>query len=604
MKTMEQQGSVTKKGLVVLSEDEDLDTNRPMDRKLLKRILTYLKPYRWQVVWMWLTALVAIGAALTLPYLLKIGIDNYISKHDLLGLTKIALFYAGVALIQYLSMLAQGKIMIRFGQSAIFDLRRDLFEHIQGLSLSFFDRQKAGRIMIRVTNDVSSLEELLTSGVSTALVDTVTLIGLLGMMIWVDWRMSLVICVTLPLILWVAFFVRNRLIGVSRQLRRQLSGVNSNLNESLMGIRVTQSYGRESFNAGLFGAVNEEHYQAGMRFVPINAFFWPWTGFLNVIGTALVLLIGGVLLFYQMITLGVIAAFTNYINRFFMPIQNLSNLFNVISTAMASCERIFELLDYKPEVVDPVEPCPIGPLQGAVSFRNVDFGYDRELVLEKFNLEVQPGEVIAIVGPTGAGKTTIINLLTRFYDPKAGAVLVDDHDLREVSQTEYRRQIAVVLQETFIFLGTIAENIRYGRPEASREELQAVARAVGIDDFITALPDGYETKVQERGSSLSVGQRQLIAFARALLRDPRILILDEATASVDTQTELALQKALTGLLKGRTSFIIAHRLSTIRNADRIIVINDGRLVEVGSHEELLGRAGVYARLCESQYRVG
>jgi ABC-type multidrug transport system fused ATPase/permease subunit len=604
MKPNEQQGNVIKKGLVVLSEDEDLDSSRPFDGKLLRRILAYLKPYRWRVAWMWLMALIAIGAALALPYLLKIGIDGYISKHDLPGLMKIVMLYAGVALVQYLSMLAQGKIMIRFGQSAIFDLRRDLFEHIQRLSLSFFDRQKAGRIMIRVTNDVNSLEELLTSGVSTALVDTVTLIGLLGMMIWVDWRMSLVICVTLPLILWVAFFVRNRLIGVSRQMRRYLSGVNSNLNESLMGIRVTQSYGRESVNAGLFGAVNEEHYRASLRFVPINAFFWPWAGFLNVIGTALVLLIGGVLLFHQMITLGVIAAFTNYVNRFFMPIQNLSNLFNVISTAMASCERIFELLDYQPEVVDPESPQPLGPLQGAVSFRDVDFGYDRELVLEQFNLEVRPGEVIAVVGPTGAGKTTIINLLARFYDPKAGAVLVDGYDLREISQTDYRRQIAVVLQETFIFSGTIAENIRYGKPEADLFEIRAVAQAVGIDGFIMSLPDRYDTKVQERGSSLSVGQRQLIAFARALLRDPRILILDEATSNVDTQTELALQKALTGLLKGRTSFIIAHRLSTIRNADRIIVIRDGRLVEVGSHEELLGRAGVYARLCESQYRVG
>ena len=605
MKTIEPQATRVKRGLIILSEDEDFNMVRPFNGKLLERVLEYLKPYRWQVTLMVFAALVAISATLALPYILKIGIDNYITRHEVKGLGKIALIYAIVAIIQYLSLMVQNQAMIRIGQAAIFDLRRNLFEHIQGLSLGFFDRQKAGRIIIRITNDVNSLEELFTSGVSTAIIDSLTLVGLLGMMIWLDWRMSLVLLLTLPLTIWVAVFLRNRMLNVSRQIRRWLSAVNSNLNESLMGIRVTQAFSREKVNAGLFNEINDEHYHAGMRFVPLNAFFWPWTGFLNVVGTTSVLCCGGVLLSYQMVTLGGIAAFTNYINRFFLPIQNLSNLFNVVSTAMASCERIFELLDLRPEVVDPNEPCNIGTLLGEVVFHNVSFGYnEQELILKDFNFTVEPGEVIAIVGPTGAGKTTIINLLTRFYDPGCGEVLVDGYNLKAMTQVEYRKQIAIVLQETFIFSGTIADNIRYGKPEASLTEIEAVAKAVGIHEYISTLPHQYDTKVQERGSSLSVGQRQLISFARALLRNPRILILDEATSSVDTQTELLIQNALIELLKGRTAFIIAHRLSTIRNADRIIVIDNGKLAEVGCHIDLIRQNGIYARLCENQYKVG
>ncbi len=594
-----------KKGLIVLSEDEEFDDKRPFDGRLLRRTIVYLKPYRLNVFAMISAAMVAIGAALLLPYLLGIGIDRYISRHDPAGLTKIAVIYIGVAIIQYLGQLIQSNLMNSIGQHAIFDIRRDLFEHIQFLSVSFFDRQKTGRIMLRVTNDVNSLEELLTSGVSTAFADTLTLVGLLGMMIWLDWRMSLIIFLVTPFTIWLAVFVRNRMLEVSRKIRRTLSAVNSNLNESLMGIRVTQGYAREKVNMSLFTAINQENFLAGLRFIPINAFFWPAIGFVNIIGTAAVVAVGGVLYLHSWITLGTIASFSNYINRFFQPIQNLSNLFNVISNAMASCERIFELMDYQPEVSDPENPIAMKKIQGAVTFSQVDFGYTPEkLILKDFNFEVKPGEVIAVVGPTGAGKTTIINLLSRFYDPVAGSVKIDGLDLRNVAQQDYRKQIAMVLQDTFIFSGTIAENIRYGKPDAAMPEIIAAAKAVGIHEYITSLPNGYNSEVHERGSSLSLGERQLIAFARALIRGPRILILDEATSNIDTQTEKELQNALLVLLKGRTSFIIAHRLSTIQSADRIIVIQDGKIAESGPHAQLIKNGGIYAHLCEQQYQAG
>lgn len=604
MSNKEQQNKT--KGLVSLSEDDiEDDIPQKINRQSLKRLLKYLKPYQNQVIWTIFLSIVAIVAALIMPYLIKIGIDQYIKNRNLHGLTKIALIYSGATVVQYFALYYQGMNMTRIGQGAIYDLRESLFKHIQLLDVNFFDNQKAGRIMIRVTNDVNTLEELLSSGVITAFADSFTVFGLMAMMLWIDWKMSLIIFLTLPAIIWVAVFLRGKVLASVRKIRSRLSIVNANLNESLMGIRVTQAFTREPINLKLFKQINEDHYQATMGFIPLNAFFWPWIGFLNIIGTSAVLMTGGFLQLQGLTSVGSIAAFMNYINRFFQPIQNLSNLFNVISTAMASCERIFELMDLEPQVADPEFPKEIPDIKGNVIFENVSFGYKQdEMVLSGFNLNVKAGEIIALVGPTGAGKSTIINLLGRFYDPLQGRILLEGIDLRDFSQQEYRKNIAMVLQDSFIFSGTIAENIRYGKPEASDAEVVNAARVVGIHPYISSLSEGYQTKVQERGSGLSVGQRQLIAFARAIIREPKILILDEATSSIDSQTEMLLQTALNSLITGRTAFVIAHRLSTIRKADRIIVIEDGKIAESGNHQDLMAREGLYYKLYSIQYQAG
>lgn len=587
---------------LVLREEEE-DDRRPFNREYLSRLAGYLRPYRRAVVTVCLSSIAGILLSLLGPYLIKIGIDEYIVPRQMAGFHKVILFLALTIAGQYLFLLLQGVLAAKAGQSAIFDLRQELFNHLQSLSLGFFDKQKAGRLITRVTNDIDSLQQLLASGITTLVTDTFSFFGVFVFMIWMDWRLTLVTLVTLPLIIWLVFYVRRRLLMGWRQIRKKLSNVNATLNESISGIRVTKAFSREEENCRLFAGINNDHFQAAMKVVPISGFFWSSVNFVNHLGTALILGIGGLLLHYGWVTLGVLAAFMNYINRLFQPIMNLSTLFNMIATAMASCERIFELMDIEPQVKEAANPVAIGEIRGEVEFQNVSFKYTGSgEVLHDFSLHVRPGETVALVGPTGAGKTTVINVLCRFYDITGGRILIDGIDLRDISLKDYRRQIAIVLQDNFVFSGSIEENIKYGKPDATRDEVIAVAKAVGIHDFITSLPAGYATQVHERGSRLSMGQRQLIAFARALIRNPKILILDEATSSIDTQTELAIQIALKRILAGRTAFIIAHRLSTIKRADRIVVIDGGRIIEEGKHEELLAKNGLYRRLYESQFR--
>jgi ATP-binding cassette subfamily B multidrug efflux pump len=587
---------------LVLQEEQE-DDRRPFNRQYLARLAGYLKPYRGAVITVCIASIAGIIFSLLGPYLIKIGIDEYIVPRQMAGFSRIILFLVLTIAGQYLSLLLQGVLAAKAGQNAIFDLRQELFNHLQSLSLGFFDQQKAGRLITRVTNDIDSLQQLLSSGITTLVTDTLSFFGVFVFMIWMDWRLTLVTLINLPIIIWLVFYVRRRLLMGWRQIRKKLANVNATLNESLSGIRVTKAFSREEENYRLFAGINNEHFQATMKVVPLSGFFWSSVNFVNHLGTALILGIGGLLLHYGWVTLGVVAAFMNYVNRLFQPIMNLSTLFNMIATAMASCERIFELLDIEAQVKEVPDPVPIGTIRGEIEFRNVSFKYaGSDEVLHDFSLHVKPGETVALVGPTGAGKTTVINVLCRFYDITGGQILIDGVDLQKISLKDYRQQIAIVLQDNFIFSGSIEENIKYGRADATRDQVIAVAKAIGIHDFITSLPAGYATQVHERGSRLSMGQRQLIAFARALLRDPKILILDEATSSIDTQTELAIQIALKRILTGRTAFIIAHRLSTIKRADRIVVIHGGRIVEEGKHDQLLAKDGLYRRLYASQFR--
>jgi ATP-binding cassette subfamily B protein len=575
---------------------------RGFDRVLLRRLLGYLAPYRGQMA---LSVLLLFGAALLQlvgPYLVKVGIDRYIAAGDLAGLDRVALLFIAAALAGFALRYSQTLLTYRIGQRAMMDLRLAVFDRIEAQSLAYFDRNPTGRLMTRVGSDVEVLQELFSSGAITIFGDLFTVIGVVAAMLAINWRLALVSFAVLPLLFGATLLFRSRVRRSFRAIRQKVARMNSYLNEHLSGIAVVKLFSRERAAAARFESINDEHRRAFLGAVQAYAIFFPVVEFIGALALALLLGYGGVQIIGGTLTFGSLVAFLEYVQRFYKPVQDLAEKFNILQSAMAAAERIFAVLDSDPEITDPPAPLPAGRVTGAIEFRDVSFSYrPGEEVLRGISLKIEPGEMVAIVGATGAGKTSIISLLARLYDPQAGAVLLDGRDLRDYAQRHLHRQMAVVLQDVFLFSGTIRGNVSLGDPAITTTAVEEAARRVGADAFIRRLPRGYDTEVGERGALLSVGQKQLLSFARALAHDPPLLVLDEATSSVDSESEALIQEALEVLFAGRTSIVIAHRLSTIRGADRIVTLHKGRIRETGTHAELLRLGGIYAKLHRLQY---
>ncbi len=582
--------------------DEELDTR--FDFNQFRRLMGYLKPYVGKVIATVLLMLVSSGLALLGPYLVKTAIDIRIPERDIAGLAVLAAIYLATLIFNTVCMKFRIRTMTNIGQNVLYNIRKDLFTHLQKLPFAYYDSRPHGKILVRVVNYVNSLSDLLSNGIISVITDMFTLIAIIGFMLFLNVRLAMVCLAGLPVLITVTMLVKNAQRRSWQKLSRKQANMNAYIHESICGMKVTQSFAREEENMRIFLEQSNEYRSSWLSAIKIQFLMWPFIDIISVTSVAALFIAGVSWLGTDGITVGIIVAFMSYIWRFWEPVSNLGNFYNSIINAVAYLERIFETIDEKPTVDDLPGAVEMPMIQGAVEFRDVVFSYEKdEIILDHASFDVKPGETVALVGPTGAGKSTIVNLVSRFYDIEHGSVMIDGMDLRSVTLASLRRQMGIMLQDTFIFSGTIMDNIKYSRLDATDEEAIAAAKAVKAHDFIAAMPDGYNTEVNERGSRLSVGQRQLISFARALLADPRILVLDEATSSIDTKTELALQEGLERLLKGRTSFIIAHRLSTIKNADKIMYISDGKIVEQGTHDELMARGGAYYSLYAAQYRL-
>lgn len=572
------------------------------DRHVLARLLIFLLPHWEKMGAAFALVLVESILALTVPLLIKTAIDDHIAQGNAEGLNRIALFIAGAFVGIYLASMGRRYLLSWVGQNLLATLREELFRHLQALPLGYHDTHIIGVTLSRVINDVAVINELLSGGLITFLGDMVLLVGIVIVMLSLSPVLALLTFSVLPLMLLAVTLFARRAKTAFRRTRSRVAAVVGDLAEDLAGMRVIQAFAQEGVSQERFEVVNRASRDAYIDAMTLSFVFLPSVEFLGILATAIVLWFGGYFVIRGTLTLGVVVAFLAYVSRFFQPIQELSQLYTTLQAATAGGERVLALLDTEPEIQDLPEAVEMPTIQGRVELHDVSFSYRGETrVLHNVNLAAAPGETVALVGPTGAGKTTIANLVARLYDVTEGEVCIDGQDVREVTQYSLRRQMGLVPQDPFLFSGTIMDNIRFGRPDADLEEVIDAARLANSHVFISALPDGYETKILEGGVNLSVGQRQLICIARAVLADPRILILDEATASVDTVTEALIQEALERLLAGRTAIVIAHRLSTIREADKICVLQAGRIIERGQHEELLERGGLYRDLYERQF---
>ena len=560
----------------------------------LRGLIELLRPYRGRVILAFIALLFATAATLAPPPLAKLAIDEGITPGDVGTLNLVVVGFVISALVYWGASYAQTYLVGWVGQRALQDLRIQLFAHLQTLSVGFYSRRRAGAIISRLTNDVQALDQLVSDGVVTLFGSTLTLLGTAAILIWLDAQLALLTFLIFPVLGIASFVFRIVSADAYRITREKIAAITAYLQETLSGIRVVRAFAQEPRHKRHFAELNEENRAANMTTVYLNAAYFPGVELLSALATAGILLFGGIQALQGEVTIGVLVAFVAALNNFFDPIQQLSQLYTTYQAGMAALDKIFELLDEEPDLLD--GDLVLERLRGEIVFDDVIFSYGGDDALCHINLRVPPGQTVALVGATGAGKSTLAKLVARFYDPTSGRILVDGHDLRDVSASSLRSQMGIVPQEAFLFSGTIGENIAFGRPDATPEEVEEAARAVGAHEFIAALERGYETAVGERGAQLSAGQRQLVAFARALIADPRILVLDEATSNVDIHTESKIEAGLRRLLGGRTAIVIAHRLSTIQNAGRIVVLDHGRVVEQGTHDELIEARGAYFKL--------
>jgi ATP-binding cassette subfamily B multidrug efflux pump len=591
-----------------MHEEEVL--GKAYDARLMRRLLKYLRPYRWYVVLGIFMSIVISAMEAVRPYFTKIAVDVDIANKDTAGLLRTVLLFLGVLVARGFIQYASAYLTQWIGQRTIYDLRMQIFRHLQHLSLRFYDKNPIGRLITRVTNDVEVLNDMFSSGIVMVFSDVFTIIGIFYFMFTMSWELALVSLSVLPLLFYGTFLFRKKAREAYREVRLQIARINAFMQEHITGMMVDQIFNRERKSFDRFSHINAAHRDANIKSIFYYALFYPGVDLIGALSVGLIIWFAGGNILNGIVTLGTVMAFVQFNEMFWRPIRDLSDKYNILQTAMASSERIFQLLDDTAVMAAPPSPQPLEQVNGEIEFRNVWFAYNTpsdgerspEWVLKNISFHAKPGETVALVGHTGAGKTSIISLLSRFYENQKGEILIDGVNIESIRPEDVRKHIAVVLQDVFLFSGDIKGNINLGNEAISLDRVKAAARVVGAHRFIEQLPGQFDAEVKERGATLSVGQKQLLSFARALAFNPRILILDEATSSVDTETELLIQAAIKKLLKGRTSIVIAHRLSTIQSADKIIVLHKGEIREMGTHQELLSHDGIYRKLYRLQYK--